>query len=66
VPISKRSSQPSHGLSTTSSRSSARSVALAFDATFSELALFQLRMNLSVSPERLAFLMPWVDHSRWV
>ena len=64
--ICSRRSQPSNGLSTLLSRASARSVALAFAATCSELDLFQWRMNLSVSPDRLTAFTPWTDHSRWV
>ena len=62
-----RSSQPSHGFSTRSSRSSSRSEIFDFAATFSLLAVLKWRMNLSVSPLRFTLALPWTDHSfcRW-
>ena len=66
MPISNRNSQLSHGLSTFSRRSMARSVALALWATFSESAVFLNRMNLSDSPDFFDLLAHWTDHSRCV
>ncbi len=59
------SCHPSHGLSTASSRSMARSVAFALDASCSELSMFQRRTNLSLSVGFFAALRsPVTDHSR--
>ncbi len=61
-----RSSQPSHGFSTTSSRSIARSVIFAFDACFSLRWVSRCRMLLSFSLLFLTLRLPCSDHAFWV
>ena len=58
-----RSSQPSHGFSTTSSRSIARSVIFAFAACFSLRSVLAWRMFLSGSPLFLTLRLPCSDHA---